>query len=1041
MRKLLAWLDEHLLFSVTGFLLAFIPLFPKLPLFDILPGYIVRVRLEDFFIAAALLLWLVQLWRKKVSFGPNPLAKPILAYLTVGILSMLSAVFISQTVPMESLHIGKMLLHFLRRVEYFSLFFVFFSAVKNMQQVKIYLTILVTTIVGVTLYGYGQKYLYWPAFSTMNREFSKGWALYLTQHARVLSTFGGHYDLAAFTMGMLIVLWALFFSVQKRWLKTLIFIILGGAFWLLILTASRTSFLAYIGGVSVLFALWAFREGIAWSATRWLGVVVISIVVMLTFGDLSDRFLKILKLEQRVSGIRALVLRPFGKPPSGGDLTFLENNENNIEAVTSKSDFPPLPIKPTDVTYEGPDGFISTTSASGTAIIKEVPRTYSQAALVYDLSTGIRLDALWPRAIKGFLRNPLLGSGYSTLTKTQQTEFTEAESTDNDFLRTLGETGILGFLTFGWILGSILVVIWKSFTRIKDKVFVGLLMSLGSIVIALLINAVYIDIFEASKVALSFWALVGVVLGGVKVAKFEEIRPVIIPDIKETAEWLGQKVQRILTSSQTYVILLLLFSFVLRYYKIHVPLADWHSWRQADTSAVTRNYVRYGIDPLYPRFDDLSSVASGKPNPNGYRFVEFPVYNIASVIVDKLFPGYSVEYSGRLTSIFMSLGTLIFIYLIVKKYLGVRIAWLAGFFFAVIPYNIYWSRVILPEPTLVFLTTGMIFFFDKWVESEKIKYWIPALLFGVLALLVKFTAVFFAIPMAYLIFKKWGRKAFFNPWIYAYALITVIPFFLWRLHISQYPEGIPAYLWLFNGNNIRFKGAWFWWLFAERISKMILGGWGVGLFILGIIRNMELGKNKSSWIFHFWLLGMLLYLIVFATGNVQHDYYQIILIPIICIFIARGADLLISGIRESIHPWLGRIMFGVLVFFMLSFGWYQARDLYNINHPEIVEVGREFDRLVPNAQVKVIAPYNGDTAFLYQTGKRGWPIIEESVDALIEKGAQFYISTNFDEVTRQLINVAQNVIAGTDSLHPYKIIKQTDNYVIIQLVPDKLLPQ
>ncbi|MCX8008432.1 MAG: hypothetical protein N3A54_01875, partial [Patescibacteria group bacterium] len=42
---------------------------------------------------------------------------------------------------------------------------------------------------------------------------------------------------------------------------------------------------------------------------------------------------------------------------------------------------------------------------------------------------------------------------------------------------------------------------------------------------------------------------------------------------------------------------------VLRMYKIHHPIADWHSWRQADTAAVARNFLRFGIDPLRPRYD------------------------------------------------------------------------------------------------------------------------------------------------------------------------------------------------------------------------------------------------------------------------------------------------------------------------------------------------------------------------------------------------------------------------------------------------------
>src|SRR3989344_3537672 len=423
MKKALSWLDDNILFLITGFLLAFIPLYPKLPLFDVIPGYIVRVRLEDLLIAVTLIIWTIQLWRRKITFGPNPLTKPVLAYLTVGVLSMLSAVFITQTVPLEFLHIGKMILHFLRRIEYFSLFFVFYSSIKSLKQIKIYLTVLVLIILGVTLYGYGQKYLYWPAFSTMNREFSKGWALYLTQHARVLSTFGGHYDLAAYAMIALVFLWSIFFGLTKRWLQLVVFTVIAGVFWLLILTASRTSFIAYLVGVTVLFFFWAFHQGVGWAVRRWLGVVVLSIVIMLSFGDLSERFTKLLKLDQRLAGIKTLLLQPIVAPPAGTQFALLENN---LQAVTSKSDFPPLPIRPTDVTEVIPEGFEATESASGAAITRAVPRNYSRTALIYDLSTGIRLDALWPRAIAGFKRNILLGSGYSTLTKTQFNEFTEA---------------------------------------------------------------------------------------------------------------------------------------------------------------------------------------------------------------------------------------------------------------------------------------------------------------------------------------------------------------------------------------------------------------------------------------------------------------------------------------------------------------------------------------------------------------------------------------------------------------------------------------
>ena len=41
---------------------------------------------------------------------------------------------------------------------------------------------------------------------------------------------------------------------------------------------------------------------------------------------------------------------------------------------------------------------------------------------------------------------------------------------------------------------------------------------------------------------------------------------------------------------------IILIALVLRLYKIGAPLSDFHSWRQADTAAVARNFVREKFD-------------------------------------------------------------------------------------------------------------------------------------------------------------------------------------------------------------------------------------------------------------------------------------------------------------------------------------------------------------------------------------------------------------------------------------------------------------
>ena len=122
-----------------------------------------------------------------------------------------------------------------------------------------------------------------------------------------------------------------------------------------------------------------------------------------------------------------------------------------------------------------------------------------------DRSTSIRLNAEWPRAIRAFLKNPLLGTGYSSITL----------ATDNEYLRLLGEVGILGFFAFFLPLIRILMNYIKELPLNIEKYNPFELSFLAGVIGSipgLLLNAVFIDIFEASKFAIIFWLLTGMAL-------------------------------------------------------------------------------------------------------------------------------------------------------------------------------------------------------------------------------------------------------------------------------------------------------------------------------------------------------------------------------------------------------------------------------------------------------------------------------------------------------------------------------------------------
>lgn len=470
-----------------------------------------------------------------------------------------------------------------------------------------------------------------------------------------------------------------------------------------------------------------------------------------------------------------------------------------------------------------------------------------------------------------------------------------------------------------------------------------------------------------------------------------------------------------------YILLsiILVLGFIVRLYKINSPIADWHSWRQADTASVTRTYVEKGINLLLPRYHDISSIQSRIFNPQGYRFVEFPIYNGLHALLSKNFPVFSLEVWGRLLSIvFASLSTLL-LYLIGKRFLGKAGGVLSAFFFSFIPFNIYFTRVILPEPLSTILALLGLWLFIKFIDSEKILYvYLSGIAFS-LGILVKPFMIFYLVPVGYLIFKKYGgiRQIFRIPRLVimflAFSAIILVPFLLWRAWMSRFPEGIPLFAWAFNGDHIRFRPSFWRWIFAERLGRLILGIWGLVPFSFGILKL----KKEARFILWF-LLGMFLYVLVFATANVKHDYYQTFIIPAVSLTLAAGS--LVLWKAEGLNKAISRVFLVFSIFIMFLVGALQIKDNFSIIHPEIIEAGEEVDKVTPKDAL-IVAPYNGDTAFLYQTKRWGWPAIDDSINNIITKGADFYVSVNpFDADTKMITS-------------RFKTIKSTDKYVIVDL--------
>ncbi len=541
MKKILNWVFDNILFILTLFLLSFIPLYPKLPLLDIINTW-VYIRLEDFVVVFVLIAWLVLLFRNKISLR-TPLTLPILIFWLVAAVATIHGVLLIFP-GLADVFPNVAFLSYLRRIEYLSLFFVAFAAMKNKRFFPYVVAILVMTLLAVILYGFGQKYLGFCAYLTMNEEFAKGTCIHLSNLSRVPSTFAGHYDLAAYLVLIIPILASLIFGLRNWLARIILLMTIFSGFVLLFMTVSRVSVFVLL--ISLFMVLLLQKKKLA--------LLSIPVIIVLTFIFLGSSSSLLERFGNTVKEIDVLVDTKSGEPI--GHVKFVPGqyfdgklvkrrifeNKNQLAAGISFKEASPSPVvvpivipsqaalitpsnAPTGENLPQGTGYINLTLSPNSKKLGEFfydnPKQTTmftgdfliKKAAAYDLSFTTRFQGEWPQAIAAFKRNVLFGSGYGSVSL----------AVDNNYLRILGEVGLLGFVSFLAIFLTAIIYINKVLPKVDDPKIRSFVLGVVAGVFGLTLNALLIDVFEASKVAFILWLLAGITLGLLNLYQKEDI--------------------------------------------------------------------------------------------------------------------------------------------------------------------------------------------------------------------------------------------------------------------------------------------------------------------------------------------------------------------------------------------------------------------------------------------------------------------------------------------------------------------------------------
>jgi hypothetical protein len=494
---------------------------------------------------------------------------------------------------------------------------------------------------------------------------------------------------------------------------------------------------------------------------------------------------------------------------------------------------------------------IAISTISGTFLI--------QKAYALDISFTTRFQAEWPRNWNAFLSSPVFGTGYSSLTL----------ATDNDYLRALGETGLAGLLSFLLVFVVLGIFMKNTVGLVKDQVTRAFMFGLAGGMIGLLVNALLIDVFEASKVAEPMWMLLGIGVGAGYLYKKHPINYK-----KELREFFTSRVMLLF-----YLLLLILITYIGSISNFFV--ADDFTWlRWAATSELSDipMYFINAQDFFYRPLD---------------KTIVYVLYQIFAFVPE----GY------HLFTLLIHFVTVVGVFFLATKILNNRLlSFLTAVVFALHPVhheNIYWFSTLSVTLSSLFIVYTVLAYI-RFREKRSVFAYGAAIVLSILAFLAYEMSV--VIPLLlitvdiFLIKPKRNKKLF----VTYLPFILMVPFyFIIRSASNAFTSGgdysynvlyLPfnvvgnyvGYLALFLGGNALLP---FYTAFRDNLSELTLLAAIILIIVCILVAVMvyrwrkklaHIGKNQYIVLLCFGLVFAAISLLPFlGLGNIAPRYFYL----------------------------------------------------------------------------------------------------------------------------------------------------------------------
>ncbi len=446
------------------------------------------------------------------------------------------------------------------------------------------------------------------------------------------------------------------------------------------------------------------------------------------------------------------------------------------------------------------------------------------------------------------------------------------------------------------------------------------------------------------------------------------------------------------------LVAIVVLGLALRLFGIHNPILDHPGWRQGDEAAIARNFAQLQDDIAAPQTD------YDGPPPN-YVELELQIVPFAAAQLYRIFGVH--EIFARLIVVGFSLGTVVLLWLFGRELFGPRAGAIAALAYAVAPGAVYYGRTITPDTDMVFFMTGTLWCWWRWAtRGRHADFWWAAF-FGACAWLAKPPALLALAPMTAVLFAARGRRALATWEPYAFALVTLTPFFLYFHHVRgiaewHWAEGITdkhvlPQLWAELTHPAALAAGLQGTLALLRmLSSTILGP---VLFGLAVLAGFALPRDDQArirgWFFGAWCAALGVY--AFVVVNVERvDYYLLPVLPFAALLVGGALDNVMRALPAAprLRPAIACLAWACAIFIATYAGMLEIHPYYTWSRP-VYAAATELDRTLDPQCLIVMGHY--DPSVLYTIGRKGWeedPLLWNVHDmtSAISKGACYFVA-------------------------------------------------